>query len=59
MQNIVGASVSSSAMDAQARAERLVWRGWCNVSENLLQGLHVSEAHTWWHIWHSIQQLCA
>ena len=28
MQSIVGASVSSNAMDVQARAERLVWRGW-------------------------------
>ena len=32
MQSIVGASVSSNAMDAQAHAERLVWRGWCGAA---------------------------
>ena len=32
MHSIVGASVSSNAMDAQVRAERLVWRGWCGAA---------------------------
>ena len=32
MQSIVGASVSSNAMDAQVREERLVWRGWCGTA---------------------------
>ena len=31
MQSIVGASVSSNAKDVQARAERLVRRGWCRA----------------------------
>ena len=32
MHSIVGASVSSDAMDAQARAAWLVWRGWCGLN---------------------------
>ena len=32
MHSIVGASVSSNAMDAQARAERVVQCGWCGAA---------------------------
>ena len=32
MHSIVGASVSSNAMDAQARAERVVRCGWCGAA---------------------------
>ena len=32
MHSIVGAIVSSNAMDAQARAERLVRCGWCGAA---------------------------
>ena len=31
MHSIVGASVSSNAMDAQARGQRLVRCGWCGT----------------------------
>ena len=42
MQSIVGASVSSNAMDAQARAERLAW---CGAAALSLVGCQHSAAH--------------